>query len=434
MSDLSSNIGNDQINKIIKQNKNLLKLSEITKSINASLDISKLLNSVMESIKNIMNTEAGSLLFYDNRTDELVFKVAVGEMGSKLTEKYRFSTNEGLAGWCAKNKKPVSVKDAYSDSRFNPSFDKMTGFITKSIICVPLLFKGKLLGVLEGINPVDREYFTDEDMEIFTLFADQAVMAVQNAMIFDKAIEESRLQKEFETARNIKEKLIECEKYETPNLKISASSITAREIGGEFYDIHSFKDGCIGVSLCDTHHVGIPGAIYSSLLYGSVKALVDLYGKNPIKLASKLGLFYNERFAYLGEISFFYCLVDTKNHIMEFINTGFTYPILYRDGVSRYLKFNTHTFNPAIKVERQPLKKVRLKLREKDLIILVTDGIVNMKNEKLQQFGLKKTIDVINSIQPEPQMMIDGLLEEIKKFSHGPSKRDDITIVCFKVE
>ncbi|HQO40438.1 MAG TPA: GAF domain-containing protein, partial [Spirochaetota bacterium] len=203
-----------------KQVENLSRLVEINGIINSTLNINRLLSIIMEMIKDIMSAEASSLLLYDDVNMELVFKVALGEAGQELKEKYRVKLGQGIAGWVALHRKSLLVNDVYSDSRFDPMYDKSTGFTTRSILCAPLLFKGKLLGVIQAINPVKRGEFDDDDMNLFLLFSNQAALAVQNAIFFQKAIEDERLESELKAAKNIQESL-------TPDLHISDNGFTS---------------------------------------------------------------------------------------------------------------------------------------------------------------------------------------------------------------
>src|SRR5512138_894389 len=123
---------------------NLTKLVNINSMINSTLDMGKLLTVIMETIKDIMDTEASTLLLYEEKEKDLVFKVALGEAGKELTERYRVRLGQGIAGWVAETRKPIFINNVYEDRRFDPDFDKITGFTTKSIICTPLPFKGKL--------------------------------------------------------------------------------------------------------------------------------------------------------------------------------------------------------------------------------------------------------------------------------------------------
>lgn len=166
------------------QIQNLNKLLSINSIINSTLEINSLLPVIMEIIKDIMETEASSLLVFEENTRDLVFKVALGEAGKELQEKYRVRIGQGIAGWVAENRKTVFINDAYSDPRFDPNYDKKTGYTTKSILCAPLLYKGRLLGVIQAINPINKPGFYEENVPLFETFADQAAVAIENANLY----------------------------------------------------------------------------------------------------------------------------------------------------------------------------------------------------------------------------------------------------------
>ncbi len=215
-----------------RQVKNLSKLVDINTIINSTLDISRLLSLIMEIIKDIMETEASTMLLYEEETDDLVFKVALGGAGDELTEKYRVAMGQGIAGWVARNRRPLVVNDVYQDERFDPNFDKSTGFTTRAILCAPLLYKGKLLGVIQAINPINQPQFFEEDMNLFRVFGDQAALAVQNAIFFKNALEEERIKSELDSAGSIKNALVPNFSLELKNIMITAHSRPAREVGG----------------------------------------------------------------------------------------------------------------------------------------------------------------------------------------------------------
>ena len=198
----TDNITRERLQYLERQLHNLSKLVEINSIINSTLDIGRLLQIIMEIIKDIMETEASTLLLYEEQSRDLVFKVALGEAGRELQEKYRIRMGQGIAGWVAERRKVVYINDVYHDERFDRNFDKMTGFTTKSILCAPLLFKGKLLGVIQAINPRNKPGFDDEDVVLFNAFGNQAALAVQNAFFFQNAIEEERINNELTAAHS----------------------------------------------------------------------------------------------------------------------------------------------------------------------------------------------------------------------------------------
>lgn len=419
-----------ELEKLRKENRNLTHLAEITRIINSTLDIGKLLNTIMQAIKEIMNTEASSLLFYDEKTDELVFKVALGEAGDQLTEKSRTKTSEGIVGWCARNLSPVIVNDVYSDERFNPSFDKITGFKTRAVICAPLLFKGRLIGVIQGINPTAKDHFNEEDMKQFLLFADQAVLAVQNAILFEKAVEEKRIQNELSAAKSFQQLFLRPFNGRISGLDVASESIAAREVGGEFYDIIQFDDRAVGFLAGDIHQKGIPGAISASFIAGAAKAFAKTTGKAPLYYIRDIENFVMANSDLFRDVSFFYSLFSPLDKTMEFINTGFAYPILLRGGKSHYLKFNTHSFGGE---SGGKSRKVKVRLETGDLFIILTDGIINLKNEKSHLFGLKRAMDVIAAAPPESAAILEQLKREASEFTGRYGRREDMTFICTKV-
>lgn len=421
-----------EIDNLIFENNNLRKITEITKIINSTLDISKLLHAVMESIKEIMDTEASSLLFYDPETDELVFKAAVGEAGEELSEKYRINTNEGIAGYCAKTKKSVLVNNVYDDDRFNRQVDQMTGFKTNSIIAAPLLFKGKLIGVIEAINPIKNDEFSEHDLELFELFADQAVMAVQNAIIFEKSVFNTRVKSEIEKAKKIQQHILKSINANNSIYSLSAKTFTASDLGGEFFRIIS-KNNSPGILLGDVHSKGIHSSLSSNIIIGAAEGLGTNYADKPLLFGKHLTNFIKENLVNFHEISLFYGYFNNSEKKIEFINTGFAYPILIRNSKSHYLKFNTHTLNSAKLNETSLPTKINVKLQTNDIFLIVTDGLVNLKSNSGKCFGLKEIMEIAEKHSSSPSQLLQTLREKSLQHIQEMKQFEDITIICFKV-
>ncbi|MBN2400853.1 MAG: GAF domain-containing protein [Spirochaetes bacterium] len=421
------NTAEDQINSqdIEKQLSNINKLLEINSIINSTLDIGKLLNIIMEIIKDIMNAEASTLFLFEEKTQDLVFKVALGEAGKELAEKQRVKIGQGVAGWVAEKRKPVYINNVYEDERFDPNYDKITGFNSKAILCVPLLFKGKLIGVIQAINPTDREGFDDNDLILFSAFAEQAVLAVQNAIFFKEAIEEQRIRTEIGSAQSFHNSLLPAVDKKYKNIQIAARAIPARELGGEFYDISCFDDS-IGLALGDCHIKGIPGALNASILLGAVKGLSSVLHSSPSKLINNLNKSIS---GSIQIMSLFYGTISCTQKTIQFVNIGFAYPIIVRKNVARYLKF---TSSPEM--TDLPPQKISVVLEPDDFFVVVTDGIVNLKNRGAQNLGLKRIMDHLTGDFNTPKEIVDSLTKLADDFLDGLEKRQDISIIVFKIE
>ncbi len=414
----------ESLKNLERQVNNLSKLVEINGIINATLDIARLLTVIMEIIKDIMDAEASTLLLCEEETGDLVFKVALGEAGRELQEKYRVKMGQGIAGWCAVNREPVMVNDVYSDERFDPNFDRQTGFTTRAILGAPLLFKGKLLGVIEAINPVIKKRFDDDDLVLFKAFANQAVLAVQNAIFFQNALEEERIKNEIAAARGLQDSLLPTINEQHRSIQIAARSVSALEVGGEFYSISPHRDGTIRVALGDIHAKGIPGALQASMIFGGLKALTDISGDHPARLFTQIDRFVTDRFD--KKLSLFYGIINPDESSIQFVNTGHSYPLLVRDGVARYIRFGKRSGE-----ETAQTKKVTVKLRSGDTFVIVTDGITNLINRHSQRLGLKRIMDVLAKRFDRAEDAVSDLLGLADEFTEGLEKREDYSIIAF---
>lgn len=166
----------------------LLKSSAL---INSSLQTNDVLNFAMKAAEEFMEAEASSVFELDPEKGDISVRLARGEKGLSMKSK-RLQPGEGIAGWVIQNGKPMIVEDVQKDARFSDRFDKETGFATRSLICVPLIIRGRTTGALQVLNKKDGNSFTEEDTELLNALAQQIAVALDNAKLYQ------RLQENFE--------------------------------------------------------------------------------------------------------------------------------------------------------------------------------------------------------------------------------------------
>jgi signal transduction histidine kinase len=164
-------------------------LQEISRILTAELQLEPLLNEILRSAVQIMDAAAGAVILLDPETDELVFSVIAGGGGVALLER-RMGKNEGIAGWVVTNGQPVIVDDVTRDERWYGEIQKETGFLTSSLICVPLTYKGSVIGALEILNKLSGEEFDEDDLDLLTTLAHQSATAIENARLYQSLREE----------------------------------------------------------------------------------------------------------------------------------------------------------------------------------------------------------------------------------------------------
>jgi signal transduction histidine kinase len=184
----------------------LLKFSAL---INSSLEIESVLDTAMKFSEEFINAEASSIFELDEEKDELFIRVARGEKKDSI-KKVRLKVGEGIAGWVAKTGEPMVVQDTTKEEKFSKKYDQMSGFKTRSLICVPLMLRDKPVGAIQVLNKKNLEPFTDADLEILISLSQQIAVALEKAKLY------SRLEKKFElTAQELKttqEKLLRTER------------------------------------------------------------------------------------------------------------------------------------------------------------------------------------------------------------------------------
>ena len=159
-------------------------LIELAALINSSLDIAEIRKRSIEAAVKLTDAETGSLLLMDEETGELYFDVALGAKGNDV-KKIHLRKDQGIAGWVAGHGETVIINDVQSDPRFFNDVDKKTAFKTRSMICLPVKLKARLLGVLQVINKRSG-HFVPGDSGILTALSNQVAVAIENARLYDQ--------------------------------------------------------------------------------------------------------------------------------------------------------------------------------------------------------------------------------------------------------
>ena len=164
--------------------KRLAILTDIVKTANSILEPRKVIELIMEKIQQLIPSEAWSMLMVDEEKQELAFELALGAKGKEVSA-FRIKMGEGIAGWVAQTGKPTIVNDTQKDPRFAPRFDTKTQFNTRSILCAPLISRGRTIGVVEIINKLGGR-FTQSDLEVLLTLVEPCAIAIENAILFQR--------------------------------------------------------------------------------------------------------------------------------------------------------------------------------------------------------------------------------------------------------
>ena len=225
----------------------LQKLIEASQKLAQVESVESLVPLLLELARDVTGAEASSFLIYDPDRQVLRFSTIkddqIGEKAAEsLKETIEIPVGEGIAGWVAKERKPLIVEDAQKDSRFFNKVDKSTGFITRSILGVPVLYGDELMGVIEAVNSRNKSCFDSADKDLLVSFADLAAVAIFRAKLLEERLQQQKLQIQMETASKIQSLF----RPKAPDIgsgsHIWAISEPARFVGGDLYDVIPMPD------------------------------------------------------------------------------------------------------------------------------------------------------------------------------------------------
>jgi putative nucleotidyltransferase with HDIG domain len=157
-------------------------MADTAAAISSSLDVRRVLETVMTVARDVINAEASSIFMYDQEKNDFFFEVATGQAGEAVKQ-IRVPWGKGMVGWAAENMKTLLVPDVTQDPRFYSKVDEKSKFVTRNAISVPLRAKDRLIGVAQVLNKKGGT-FTPEDVELFETLSRQAAVAIENAQLY----------------------------------------------------------------------------------------------------------------------------------------------------------------------------------------------------------------------------------------------------------
>jgi len=325
--------------------------------------------------------------------------------------------------------KPVFIDDL-DVKRTDSSLAELL-FSTGVFLLVPLCQKEELVGFIGLSQKITRFRYTYEDLTLLNILANQLVVAMNNARLYKESLEKQRLEEELLVAKEIQLALLPKVFPQGDNFEFSAYTQPARQVGGDYYDFIKIEERLIGLAIGDASGKGVPAALLVSLLHASLRAEV----KNRLSVSQVITNINQLIFSSTTSEKFatmFYGELDPKERKLSYCNAGHNYPILLRgNGEVEFLDKGgmiLGAFPDAV------YQKGEVFFNPQDLTLFYSDGLTEAFNEKEEQFGEERLLDLIRKHrQLPPEKIKDILVSEFLEFSKGTSIWDDLTIVVLKV-
>ncbi len=182
-------IGNDTGKRIDQLETQLRCIREIGLILESTMSFDDILTMLVEKITSLLNAERSTLFLIDKKGDLVSRVIAGGEV-----EEIRLAPGQGIAGWVARHGHPLNIPDVYQDERFDPHWDKDSGFKTKSLACHPIRIQdAKIIGVIQVLNKIEGSVFNAEDFDLLRLVAAQLTMTIKNSQLVVDLVEKNQV-------------------------------------------------------------------------------------------------------------------------------------------------------------------------------------------------------------------------------------------------
>lgn len=404
----------------------------ITSLLNSELNQTILLDTIMNIAKKVMKADASSLLLIDEEHGDLVFQVALSRVGEAIKGLTRIKLGQGIAGTVAKTGRAMVIKDAYKSKKFDPSYDKKTGFKTGSILCAPLKARDKVIGVCQVIHRGGKgKVFSRKDLALFKLVCDSAALAIQNARMHHVLMEKQRLEKDMEFAQSVQESFLPQSFPEHPDFWFSASSIAAKNVGGDYFDFIKLSPSTLGILLGDVSGKGVPAALQMARLMSDFR-YVSTKNSEPKDVLREVNNIFFER-SYRGMFTtVIYMVLNMKTKTIQVANAGHL-AMLLQHNCGKVEEVAQATGTPLGMLPHATYQQEEIKLQPGDRVVLLSDGVIETKSMEGELFGQRRLVDFLEKEKGEPAVLLQQLEIALNKFSTEAPQFDDKTTVSFQV-
>jgi len=407
----------------------LKKLLSVTRELAAQNNLDDVLQVVTRSARDALSCERASLYLYDEQQQELYTRVA-----TKLEiEEIRSSIENGITGWVARRRKSANIPDPKLDARWNSSIDRQTGFETRNILAQPLISQhdDRLLGVLQLLNKRGGD-FDEFDEQLAEAFAAHATTALERAGLLEETRRSQELQTAIDLGRGIQKGFLPDELSRIPGYDVAAWWEPAEQVSGDYYDLFPLPDCRTGLVVADVSGHGV-GA---SLMMASARAMLRVLSRtasDPDDIVFRLTNCMKPDLKEGRFITLLMTALDPQTHELTWANAGHAPAFVYRRQSDEFETLEPTTVPLGFPAVEGDAPEQSLTLDEGDVLVLATDGIIELRNANQQMFRRDRLEELVRQhADGSAEDLVAAVRESVNAFCPCAAPPDDMTLLIAK--
>jgi sigma-B regulation protein RsbU (phosphoserine phosphatase) len=404
-------------------------LSEIGHEVAAVLDLEQLLSRIAQLTKRVIDYRTFGILLLDEDRKELEITVAV-QYDEKVTLP-KVPLGEGLVGYAALHREPVLAPDVSKDPRYIKVVDDV-----RSELAIPMLYKDRCIGVFDLESP-ELDAFSKRDVEILTVLASQAAVAIENARLYEAvSANEARLEKELRFAQRVQAALLPTSlPKRLKGVDVAAGFAPARELGGDFHDFLVPESNTLIVAIGDVSGKGVPAALYSVFASELVRGRTFRRRYLPEKSSPAAVLMSINTILHERQLEEYYCtlcyaLFDLKRRTVTMANSGLPYPLRATGETLEQIELPGVPLGSFYGVTYD---EVSLPIHQGDVFVFCSDGVWEAMNEAGEEFAATRVKAVVGESRGKSaREIVNAIAAAVEAHRAGAPPSDDMTIVVVK--
>jgi phosphoserine phosphatase RsbU/P len=405
-------------------------LAEVARDFGSILNLDELLTRLASVTRRLVDYRTFGILLLNEDRQELEMKTAVryGDQSAPTHVKM----GEGLVGYAALHKEPVLVSDVSSDPRYIKVVEDI-----RSELVIPLMIKDRCIGVFDLESP-DLDAFKKNDVQILTLLASQAAVAIENARLYETiSSNEVRLEKEIRFAQRVQVALLPTDlPKRIKGVDVGARFEPAYELGGDFYDFLAPEPNSLVLAIGDVSGKGVPAALYSAFAGELVRSRTfrrryTSDRSSPAGVLASMNTILHERQLEPYYCTLCYALFDFKRRTVVLANSGLPYPVRCSGGTAAQIVLPgvpLGSFGGSVYDE------VTFDLNAGDVIVFCSDGVFEANDARGREFGVERLSQVVLESRTQPaRAIVEEVFTAVADFRGEARAKDDMTVVAIKI-
>ena len=395
----------------------LVRLQKFAHRITSTLDIEELVPRIVDEVAASLGCVEINLYLRDPQHPEFILE---GVRGCSLYEKgHRLKLGDGMVGHVAATGKMHYAPDVTLDPYYMACEPD-----TRSEVAIPLQRDGHLVGVFTASH-CEINAFCSDQLRLLQGLCDHVAVAVHNARRFgDEREQRERMSREAEEARSIQQALLPRTSPLIPGFQISGLSVPVGLVGGDWYDFIPLPNGRWGLVLADVSGKGTAAALLMSATRGMLRSLAQT-GNGPAEVLLRLNNMMIEDFPSGRFVTMVYAELDPSTRVLRIANAGHLSPLLVEPSGHRWIN---HEHGLPLGISASKFSETEVTLGEHSRIAFYSDGITEAEIDSGEEYGAERLLAQMQS----PDINLEGLLADVRKFANGTGLRDDATAILVR--